>query len=103
MRFARMAIGGALAVAATVGMTGVASAYDEGDHPFFEEHRFTGSPTSAAAFHEWFAGGEFVRPTVETRDITELKVNDFETARAGDVVYKNDSGEFWIKKHATIK
>ena len=69
----------------------------------FEEHRFSGSSTAAAAFQEWFNGGEFKEPFQQTLDLTELRVNEFETAQAGDVIYKDDQGRFWIKKSAVVK
>lgn len=101
MKLSRIAMSGMLAVAATIGVSGASSASAAEYQPHFEEHTFTGSSTSAAAFQEWFAGEEFVRPTIETRDLTELKVNEFQTAQAGDVIYKDDSGEFWIQEPAT--
>lgn len=72
-------------------------------HSHFEEHRFSGSTTSAEALLAWINGGEYVQPTAETRDLTEFQVNPWETARAGDVIFKDDQGNFWIKQHAVRK
>ncbi|KQB86340.1 hypothetical protein [Corynebacterium lowii] len=100
MRFSRtMAVPSMLAAAGLAASVGVASA----DDSFYEQHRFSGSSTSAEAFQKWFDGEEFVEPSVETRDLTELKVNEFETAEAGDVIYKDDQGRFWIIQEAVIK
>lgn len=63
----------------------------------YEEHRFSGSSTSADAFQAWFDGGEFVEPTVETLDLRELQVNDTQVAHAGDIIYKDEDGNFWVK------
>ncbi len=64
---------------------------------FVEEHTFTGSSTSVAVFEEWFAGGDFVQPEIETLDIRHLKVNETQTAEAGDIVVKDANGNFWVK------
>lgn len=92
----------AVAHAATAD-TAATTATSEAVTPLFEEHRFTGSSTSAAAFEQWFKGEPFVAPKHETRDLRELRVNAFEVAHAGDVIYKDDQGRFWIKKKAVIK
>ncbi|MCH6195892.1 hypothetical protein MHT86_00010 [Corynebacterium mastitidis] len=95
--------GGIAAACASVMALGVASAASaEESAAGYEEHLFTGSSTSVAAFQEWFAGGEFVQPEIETRDLRELEVNEFETAESGDTIYKDDQGRFWIKQDAII-
>ena len=71
--------------------------------PVFEEHQFSGSTTEAEAFKVWFEGGEFVEPEAQTRDLTELRVNEYETAHAGDTIYKDDQGRFWIKQNAVVR
>ena len=63
----------------------------------YEEHEFTGSSTSADAFRAWFGGKKFVKPYIETMDLVELEVNDTQTAQAGDIIYKDEDGNFWIK------
>lgn len=68
-----------------------------------EEHLFNGSSTSAQAFEDWFAGGEFVEPEVPTLDLRRLKVNEFQTAEPGEVIYKDDQGRFWVNRDTAIK
>lgn len=63
----------------------------------YEEHRFSGSSTSVDAFQAWFEGGKFVEPAVETLDIRELQVNETQVAHAGDIIYKDEDGNFWVK------
>ena len=63
----------------------------------YEEHRFSGSSSSVDAFQAWFDGGDFVEPTVETLDLRELKVNDTQVAHAGDIIDKDEDGNFWVK------
>lgn len=77
------------------------SAEAKGSH--FEEHQFSGSSTAAEAFKVWFEGGEFVEPAFQTYDLTQLRVNEYETAHAGDVIYKDDQGRFWIKQDAVVR
>lgn len=62
-----------------------------------EEHTFSGSSTSVAVFEEWFAGGDFVQPEIETLDLRHLKVNDTQIAKAGDVIFKDANGNFWVR------
>ncbi|MCZ9309141.1 hypothetical protein ACUY3K_00220 [Corynebacterium uberis] len=96
---------GAVAVAQTAQPSGdvAATAATATSASQVEEHVFSGSSTSKDAFEAWFAGGEFVKPTAETRDLTELRVNEYETAHAGDTIYKDELGHFWIKQHAVVK
>ncbi|MBC6806648.1 hypothetical protein CRD17_05420 [Corynebacterium sp. LK30] len=63
----------------------------------YEQHRFSGSSTSADAFQVWFDGGVYVEPIVETLDLVELQVNDTQVAQAGDIIYKDEDGNFWVK------
>ncbi|WPF65294.1 MULTISPECIES: hypothetical protein [unclassified Corynebacterium] len=98
----RRGVAAAAASVLALGSTAVASAVSE-PHPGYEEHLFSGSSTSVAAFENWFAGGEFVQPEYETRDLRSLKVNEHETAEAGDTVYKDDQGRFWVKQDAVVK
>lgn len=53
-----------------------------------ETHVFSGSSTSAAAFQDWFNGGEFKKPTIETRDLTTLTLPNGQVAEAGDTIAK---------------
>lgn len=62
-----------------------------------EEHQFSGSGTSVAAFQAWFDGGEFVEPTIETRDLQQLELPNGEIAESGDVIVKGENGEFSVK------
>ncbi|KQB85370.1 hypothetical protein [Corynebacterium oculi] len=98
----RRGIAAAAASALAFGSAAVASATSE-PHPGYEEHLFSGSSTSVAAFEKWFAGEDFVKPEFETLDLRSLKVNEYETAEAGDTVYKDDQGRFWVKQDAVVK
>lgn len=98
----RRGVAAACAAVVALGSTAVASAESQ-PHPFYEEHVFSGSSTAVAAFEDWFAGGEFVQPEIETRDLNVLTVNEDETAEAGDTVYKDDQGRFWVKKSAVVQ
>lgn len=101
MRFGRIAAAGITAAAMALGTGAVATA--ETGPSGFEEHLFNGSSTSAQAFENWFAGGEFVEPEVQTMDLRHLKVNEFQTAEPGEVIYKDDQGRFWVKRDTAIK
>lgn len=61
-----------------------------------ESHVFSGSSTAVDAFEAWFAGGEFVAPTLETRDLNVLRVNGHEKAVPGDVISKDAQGHFFV-------
>lgn len=105
MKFSRSVAAITIGAAAVLGATAApAIAETVGCHkdpaPSVEEHRFSGSSTSARAFQIWFDGGEFVQPTIETMDLRHLRVNDTQVARAGDVIYKDADGNFWIKEGA---
>lgn len=63
----------------------------------YEEHRFSGSSTSADAFKVWFNGGVYIEPIVETLDLVDLQVNETQVAYAGDIIYKDENGSFWVK------
>ncbi|MBC3185354.1 hypothetical protein H7347_01970 [Corynebacterium sp. zg-331] len=94
----------ATACASVLALGSAAVAASAGESPAgYEEHQFSGSSTSVAAFENWFAGGEFVKPEEETRDLRQLKVNEYETAQSGDIVYKDDQGRFWVKKDAVVQ
>ena len=75
----------------------LSSLSEDAPAPQYEEHQFSGSSTSAQAFQVWFDGGEFVQPTAETRDLRQLRVNDTQVAEAGDVIYKDENGDFWVQ------
>ena len=63
----------------------------------YEAHRFSGSSTSADAFKVWFNGGVYIEPIVETLDLVDLQVNETQVAYAGDIIYKDENGNFWVK------
>lgn len=63
----------------------------------YEAHRFSGSSTSADAFKVWFNGGVYIEPIVETLDVVDLQVNETQVAYAGDIIYKDENGNFWVK------
>ena len=63
----------------------------------YEEHRFSGSSTSADAFKVWFNGGVYIEPIVETLDLVDLQVNETQVAYAGDIIYTDENGNFWVK------
>ncbi|MDK7238171.1 hypothetical protein QP460_000445 [Corynebacterium amycolatum] len=63
----------------------------------YEAHRFSGSSTSADAFKVWFNGGVYIEPIVETLDLVDLQVNETQVAYAGDIIYKDENGSFWVK------
>ena len=63
----------------------------------YEAHRFSGSSTSADAFKVWFNGGVYIEPIVETLDVVDLQVNETQIAYAGDIIYKDENGNFWVK------
>lgn len=73
------------------------SVHGEAPATAVEEHQFTGSSTSVAAFQAWFAGEDFVKPNIETRDLRTLDLPNGEEAQAGDVIVKGTDGEFFIK------
>ncbi|MBP3088618.1 hypothetical protein EML15_05585 [Corynebacterium sp. sy017] len=64
----------------------------------WERHTFSGSSTAVSAFQKWFAGEEFVQPEIETMDLTALALPCGEIAYAGDIVYKDNNGEFHVYK-----
>lgn len=66
-----------------------------------ESHEFSGSGTAAAAFQEWFDGGEFTEPEAQTFDLVQLDVPGGETAEAGDTIAKFADGSFGVIKQDT--
>ena len=68
----------------------LSSLSEDAPAPQYEEHQFSGSSTSAQAF-------QVVQPTAETRDLRQLRVNDTQVAEAGDVIYKDENGDFRVK------
>lgn len=106
MKLSRSLVAATVGVAALLGATTTVPASAEtvaatnDPAPRYEEHRFSGSFTSARAFQAWFDGGEFVQPEIETMDLRELKVNETQVAHAGDIIYKDENGHFWIKPQA---
>ena len=66
-----------------------------------ESHEFSGSGTAAAAFQEWFDGGEFSEPETQTFDLVQLDVPGGETAEAGDTIAKFADGSFGVIKQDT--
>ncbi|MDO5030845.1 MAG: hypothetical protein Q4E11_09760 [Corynebacterium sp.] len=106
MKFTRsiaaVAIGAAAVFGTAVASPAIAQAASCNKAPDqqYEEHRFSGSSTAARAFQEWFDGGEFVEPTIETMDLRHLQVNDTQVARPGDIIYKDENGDFWVKEGA---
>ncbi len=61
-----------------------------------ESHVFSGSSTAVDAFQAWFAGGQFVAPTIETRDLNIFPVNGHQKAVPGDVISKDAHGHFFV-------
>ena len=53
-----------------------------------ESHVHSGSSTSEAALKQWIEGGDYVKPTFETRDNVQFQLPDGETVSAGDTVAK---------------
>ena len=49
------------------------------------------------AFKVWFNGGVYIEPIVETLDLVDLQVNETQVAYAGDIIYKDENGNFWVK------
>ena len=66
-----------------------------------ESHEFSGSGTAAAAFQEWFDGGEFSEPETQTFDLVQLDVPGGETAEGGDTIAKFADGSFGVIKQDT--
>lgn len=103
MKFSRSIAAVAIGAAAVLGSVAASPAIAQaiGCHKApaqkYEEHRFSGSSTSVDAFQAWFDGEEFVEPVVETLDLRELQVNDTQVAHAGDIIYKDEDGKFWVK------
>lgn len=63
-----------------------------------EAHRFDGSTTSLAAICHWMDGGEYIEPTMVTRDIRNLYIDTLEgemIAKPGDYIIKGIQGEFY--------
>lgn len=90
------ALGGAIAPASAE--TPLSSLSEDAPAPQqYEEHRFSGSSTAVQAFQVWFDGGEFVQPTIETMDLRHMRVNDTQVAEPGDIIYKDENGDFWVK------
>lgn len=59
--------------------------------------QFDGSSTQAGAIRTWIEGGEYIEPTIGTRDIRPLSIETLEgtmTASPGDWIIKGVKGEF---------
>lgn len=103
MKFSRSIVAVAIGAATVLGAVAASPAIAQAiGCPFapahkYEEHRFSGSSTSADAFKIWFNGGVYIEPIVETLDLVELQVNDTQVAHAGDIIYKDENGNFWVK------
>lgn len=63
-----------------------------------EAVRFDGSSSQVSALKEWMAGGWYIHPPVQTRDIQKLEISTLEgvmTATAGDYIIRGVQGEFY--------
>ncbi len=63
-----------------------------------EAVQFKGSTSQVIAIRHWMEGGEYLHPTMQTRDMTSFTIQTLEggmSATAGDWIIKGTAGEFY--------